>query len=166
MTVTAHDEWLMSPASRKYGPTNCEVCGQYSSSRTCWTCSQIACGNHPATIKLYVRIGELEAELADLASREAITAPGAIRERQLVLPHGDLSARNASSKLRSGLAYAILVGLRGKGWTCSRLGEAAGLDPALINSLTHNRADCSFETAGRILFALGVSARLVLETDP
>ena len=84
---------------------------------------------------------------------------------ELILPYGDLSARTASSKLRSGLAYAMLVGLKDKGWTHQQLGEAVDLDPTIINLLTHNRVDCSFEMAGRILFALGVSARLVLETE-
>ncbi len=84
---------------------------------------------------------------------------------ELILPYGDLSARTASSKLRSGLGYAMLVGLKDKGWTHTQLGEAVGVDPTVINLLTHGQTDCSLETAGRILFALGVCARLVLEND-
>lgn len=28
-----------SPNSRRHGPTNCNRCGQFSSARTCWTCT-------------------------------------------------------------------------------------------------------------------------------
>lgn len=63
--------------------------------------------------------------------------------------------------LRLDLATIILKALRERGWNQSALASAAGVKEGFISRLVHSDANCTFETAGRILFALGLRASLV-----
>ena len=55
-------------------------------------------------------------------------------------------------------------GLKNRGWTQKRLAEEVGKKEAQISRLVNADANCTFETASRILFALGIRARIVEET--
>jgi plasmid maintenance system antidote protein VapI len=71
------------------------------------------------------------------------------------------SPDSAGYDLRLDLADIILRHLDGKDWTQRRLAEAAGMKPPFITRVTHAAQNCTFDVAGRLLFALGVKARLI-----
>lgn len=68
-----------------------------------------------------------------------------------------------------GLAFRLdlaeIVGreLRAKGWTQRKLAEVASVKEPFISRILHSEANCTFDTAGRLLFALGVQGTLVSE---
>ena len=66
--------------------------------------------------------------------------------------------------LRLSLAEIVLRQLRTKGWTQKQLADAAGMKPSFLTRIIHGSSNCTFDVAGRILFALGVHAELVDET--
>jgi plasmid maintenance system antidote protein VapI len=74
-------------------------------------------------------------------------------------------ARNSGEgrgfELRMDLAEIIIQNLDHKGWTQKQLADAAGMKEPMITRLVHSAANCTFDVAGRVLFALGVSAKLV-----
>ena len=63
--------------------------------------------------------------------------------------------------LRLDLAEIILRHLDGKNWTQTRLAAAAGMKSPFLTRITHAAQNCTFESAGRILHALGIKAKLV-----
>ena len=62
--------------------------------------------------------------------------------------------------LRLDLSSIIVRQLDAKGWTQKELADRAGVKEPFITRLIHAGTNCTFETAGRILFALGVRAEL------
>ncbi len=63
-------------------------------------------------------------------------------------------------KLRLNLAQIILRHLRENNWTQKELARKTSFKDSFISRLLHSDANCTFETAGRILFALGIEAKL------
>lgn len=63
-------------------------------------------------------------------------------------------------KLRLNLAQIILRHLKENNWTQKELARKTSFKDSFISRLLHSDANCTFETAGRILFALGVEAKL------
>ncbi len=63
-------------------------------------------------------------------------------------------------ELRLDLAELILKTLRQKRWTQKQLAQAARMKPSFINRIVHGASNCTFDVAGRLLFALGLKARL------
>ena len=63
--------------------------------------------------------------------------------------------------LRLDLAEIILRHLDGRRWTQGKLARAAGMKSSFLTRITHAAQNCTFEVAGRLLFALGVNAKLV-----
>lgn len=63
-------------------------------------------------------------------------------------------------ELRLSFAEIVLRILRQKGWTQCQLAERARLKPPYISRVLHSNANCTFETAGKILFALGARGTL------
>ncbi len=63
-------------------------------------------------------------------------------------------------KLRLNLAEIILRHIKEKNWTQKELARKTSFKDSFISRLLHSDANCTFETAGRILFALGVEAKL------
>ena len=63
--------------------------------------------------------------------------------------------------LRLSLADIIVKHLRQLGWSQKALAERVGTTEARISALVHGESNCTFDTAARILHALGVKADLV-----
>ncbi len=59
---------------------------------------------------------------------------------------------------RLNLASLLCELLDEKGWTQKQLAEAAGMKEAVVSRIINADSNCRFETAGRLLFALGVRA--------
>ena len=62
--------------------------------------------------------------------------------------------------LRLDLAEIVLRNLRRKGWSQRTLARETGLKESYISRVLHSNANCTFETAGNLLFALGIRAQL------
>jgi hypothetical protein len=63
--------------------------------------------------------------------------------------------------LRLDLADIVLRHLRDKGWTQKALADAAGMKAPFLTRIIHAAQNCTFDVAGRLLFALGVRAKLM-----
>lgn len=63
-------------------------------------------------------------------------------------------------KLRLNLAEIILRHIKENNWTQKELARKTSFKDSFISRLLHSDANCTFETVGRILFALGVEAKL------
>ena len=62
--------------------------------------------------------------------------------------------------LRNDLAEIIVRQLGERGMTQTDLAQAAGMKPQQLSRVIHSSANCTLDTAGRILHALGISATL------
>ena len=65
-------------------------------------------------------------------------------------------------QLRLNLAELLIRQLRAKGWTQRQLADTAVLKESYVSRVFHSDANCTFETAGRLLFALGIKAELAV----
>ena len=79
---------------------------------------------------------------------------------------GDLEAyrQTAESRghdLRNDLANIVVRHLGQRGWSQARLAEAAGMKSPVLTRIIHSDANCTFDTAGRLLYALGIEAKLI-----
>lgn len=63
-------------------------------------------------------------------------------------------------ELRLSLSEIIIKHLKIKEWTPNQLAQATGLDESYVSDILHSDAVCTLDTAGRLLFALGVRARI------
>ena len=68
-------------------------------------------------------------------------------------------------KLRLNLAELVIQQLNSNGWSQRDLAQKAGLKEAYISRVLHSDTNCTFESAGRILFALGIKAALLPESE-
>ena len=66
-----------------------------------------------------------------------------------------------------GYAYSLRLDLTeivlrrlGNNMTQARLADKAGIKPQMVTRIVHAASNCTFETAAKVLFALGVKARL------
>ena len=73
----------------------------------------------------------------------------------------DKSPESRGYDLRLDLADIILRHLDHNGWTQKKLAEAAGMKPPLLTRVIHGASNCTLDTAGRILFALGIQGKLI-----
>jgi plasmid maintenance system antidote protein VapI len=73
----------------------------------------------------------------------------------------DQSPDGRGFDLRLDLADIILRHLNKNGITQKKLAELAGMKEPMITRLIHAATNCTFDSAGRILFALGIKGRLV-----
>ena len=62
-------------------------------------------------------------------------------------------------ELRLSLSQTILRHLKAKGWTQSKLAKKTGMKEPFISRVLHSNANCTLDTAGKLLFALGIRAR-------
>ena len=60
--------------------------------------------------------------------------------------------------LRLSFADLVIDALRERHWTQKELADQAGLRESQISSIVHAESNCTFDLAGRILFALGIKA--------
>ena len=68
-------------------------------------------------------------------------------------------------KLRLNLAELVIQRLKSNGWSQRDLAQEAGLKEAYISRILHSDANCTFESAGKILFALEIKAALLPECE-
>jgi len=66
-------------------------------------------------------------------------------------------------ELRLNLAEIVIRHLRQKGWTQRELALRISRKESYISRIVHSDANCTLDTVGRLLFALGVHARLAEE---
>ncbi len=62
--------------------------------------------------------------------------------------------------LRLNLAEMVMTGLWRKHWTQKQLADAAGMKESFIARIIHADSNCTFDVAGRLLFALNIDAEL------
>ena len=63
--------------------------------------------------------------------------------------------------LRLDLADIVTIALSEKKLTQSQLAELAGMKPAMLTRIIHSQTNFTAETAAKLLFALGMKAKLV-----
>jgi plasmid maintenance system antidote protein VapI len=68
--------------------------------------------------------------------------------------------QSAGMQLRIDLSGIIAKKLHEKRWTQKQLADAAGLKESQVTNLIHSNKNCTFDTAGRVLHALGVKVAL------
>lgn len=68
-------------------------------------------------------------------------------------------------KLRLNLAELVIQQLNSSGWSQRDLAQETGLKEAYISRILHSDANCTFESAGKILFALGIKVALLPESE-
>ena len=68
-------------------------------------------------------------------------------------------------KLRLNLAELVIQQLNSNNWSQRDLAKRTGLKEAYISRILHSDANCTFESAGKILFALGIKAALLPESE-
>lgn len=73
----------------------------------------------------------------------------------------DASPLSVGVELRFDLADIIINALKTQGITQRELAKRTGMQEAYISRVIHGNANCQFDVAGKILFALGLSAELV-----
>ncbi len=62
--------------------------------------------------------------------------------------------------LKVDLSRLVLRSLRAKGWTQRRLATACGMKESFVSRVIHSDDNCTLDTVGRLMFALGVDIRL------
>ena len=77
----------------------------------------------------------------------------------------DKSAVGYGAKLRLDLAEIIWRNLQQKKWSQRRLAKEARLADSIISNLIHGNKNCTFDTAGKVIHALGTYVTLQ-ETTP
>ena len=68
--------------------------------------------------------------------------------------------------LRLDLSEIIHRHLGENGLTQKALADAVGMKEPQLSRILHAASNCTFETAGRILFALGIKVKLVEHSSP
>ena len=74
------------------------------------------------------------------------------------------TAPGISLKLRLSLAEILQSNLKSRGWTQRKLADKTNKKEAYISRVMHSEANCTLDTIGELLFALGIRARLQQET--
>ena len=62
-------------------------------------------------------------------------------------------------ELRLSLSQTILRHLKANRWTQATLAKKTGMKEPFISRVLHSNANCTLDTAGKLLFALGIRAR-------
>jgi transcriptional regulator with XRE-family HTH domain len=82
-----------------------------------------------------------------------------------LLQEGKSTHEGLSISLRIDLSRIIISRLKAKGWSQRELGLHAELKAPFVSRIVNGDANCTFDTAAKLLFALGVEAGL-LEKPP
>ena len=88
------------------------------------------------------------------------------QELHKIIDDFDNTPQGCGFSLRLDLSDIIVRKLSGNGVTQQKLAHAAGMKPPQITRLIHASTNCTFDTAGRILHALGIKAKLVEAKEP
>jgi transcriptional regulator with XRE-family HTH domain len=83
-----------------------------------------------------------------------------VQDLRDMLDEFDRTPAASGYELRLGLATIVLGRLDALGWTQKRLADATGMKESFVSRVIHGDQNCTFDVAGRLLFALGVRARL------
>ncbi len=89
-----------------------------------------------------------------------------IRDLQRIVDSFLDEPESAGYELRLNLSELIVEGMHRRDWSQRQLAEAAGVKESYITRLIHADANCTFESAGNVLFALGIRAKLGEVTLP
>jgi transcriptional regulator with XRE-family HTH domain len=87
-----------------------------------------------------------------------------ISELNKILQRHKDSPAGIGHELRLNLSEIVLQNLQRQQWTQRKLATAAGKCEAYITRIVHGQQNCSLDTVGQILFALGVRAQLTQTT--
>ena len=82
------------------------------------------------------------------------------RDLLTILEEFEKSPESFGYDLRLDLADLVIRLLRQKGWTQKQLAKAARMKESFITRIIHSASNCTFDVAGRLMFALGVRAKL------
>jgi len=83
-----------------------------------------------------------------------------VQDLRDMLEEFDRTPAGHGYELRMSLATLVLRRLDALGWTQRQLAEAAGMKEPFVSRVIHGDQNCTFDVAGRLLFALGIKARL------
>lgn len=89
-----------------------------------------------------------------------------IRDLQKALDGFESKPESRGYDLRLNLSEIVLRHLKEKGWSQKDLATEAGMKEAMLSRIIHANANCTFDVAGRLLFALGVDAALQEAPSP
>ncbi len=84
----------------------------------------------------------------------------------VILESYENKAESRGYELRLSLADVMLRGLRARGWSQKQLADAAQMKASFINRIIHGDSNCTFDVAGRLLFALGIHVHFVEKAKP
>ncbi len=84
----------------------------------------------------------------------------AVRDILRTLEEYEDSAGSVGLDLRLSLTEIILRDLRRRNWSQRELASRTSLKESYISRVLHSNANCTFDTAGKFLHALGIRARL------
>jgi hypothetical protein len=76
------------------------------------------------------------------------------------------SPLNIGYDFRLDLADIILRRLGKLKWSQAKLASVIGIHPPMLTKIMHSASNCTFETAGKILFALGVREAHIVQDAP
>ncbi len=88
-----------------------------------------------------------------------------VSEMLQALDRYERTGKGHGLRLRLNLAEIILRQLRVNGWTQRDMARRTGFKEPFISRILHSNANCTFDTAGKLLSALGVDARIIDETS-
>lgn len=83
-----------------------------------------------------------------------------IEELNEILRRHEDSPAGLGHELRLNLSEIVLTNLKALGWTQRRLAEVANKREAYITRIVHGQQNCSLDTVGEILYAIGIRAEL------
>jgi hypothetical protein len=83
-----------------------------------------------------------------------------VRELKDILSQFENTAESRGLELRLSLSEIVLRKLDELGWTQKRLAHEAEMKESFISRVVHSNANWTSDTAGKVLFALGLTARV------
>jgi len=89
-----------------------------------------------------------------------------ISELNRILLDLEDSPEGVGYDLRLNLSEIILRHLKSKGWTQRRLADESKKLESYITRVVHSQQNCSLDTIGEILYALGIRASLMENPQP
>ena len=81
-----------------------------------------------------------------------------LKNLQKTLADHEQDPLSTGMELRVGFAKLVLDEMDRKKWNQRTLAKAAGMKPSFISRVIHSDSNCTFEVAGRILHALGITS--------
>ncbi|KKL74080.1 hypothetical protein LCGC14_2068450 [marine sediment metagenome] len=89
-----------------------------------------------------------------------MTRSKAIERIHALLAEYEATPESRGLELRLNLAEIVIRQLRELGWTQRDLASRTSMKEPFISRIVHSNANCTLDTAGKLLFALGIHARI------